>query len=384
MYIAILGRQPELGFAELQRIYKDKVARTSKEACLLDVDYIDIDRLGGTVKLAKLFLRTNNNNWHQASETIKNSLIEEFKDQDRKITLGISAYDLKLNSKDVNKLGLAIKKGLKKHSTSIRIVPNQDLPYLSSATSFHNKLDKGDNKIELVIVKDQNEIIVGKLEGVQNISAYAMRDQKRPKRDAFVGMLPPKLAQIMINLALGNQEPKDKLLLDPFCGTGVLLQEALLIGLKVYGTDLSQKMIDYTKINLDWITNKKHLDSSILLEQGDAMTHKWQTTPNFIATETYLGQPFSAIPSKAKLDEVRKNCDHIVSSFLINLKDQISKDTTICLGVPAWRNHKDSFTRLNTVFELEKLGYKKVLDKTLIYARKDQIVARDILVLKLQ
>ena len=80
-----------------------------------------------------------------------------------------------------------------------------------------------------------------KLEGVQNISAYAMRDQKRPKRDAFVGMLPPKLAQIMINLALGDQEPKDKLLLDPFCGTGVLLQEALLMGLKVYGTDLSQK-----------------------------------------------------------------------------------------------------------------------------------------------
>ena len=155
MYIAILGRQPELGFAELQRIYKDKAARISKEACLLDVDNVSIDRLGGTVKLAKLFLRTNSNNWHQASETIKNNLIEELKDQDRKITLGISTYDLKLNSKDINKLGLAIKKGLKKHSTSIRIVPNQDLPYLSSATSFHNKLDKGDNKIELVIVKNQ-------------------------------------------------------------------------------------------------------------------------------------------------------------------------------------------------------------------------------------
>ena len=104
MYIAILGRQPELGFAELQRIYKDKVTRVSKEACLLDIDYVNIDRLGGTVKLAKLFLRTNNNNWHQASETIKNNLIEELKDQDRKITLGISAYDLKLNNKDINTL----------------------------------------------------------------------------------------------------------------------------------------------------------------------------------------------------------------------------------------------------------------------------------------
>jgi hypothetical protein len=40
---------------------------------------------------------------------------------------------------------------------------------------------------------------------VQDIDAYAERDFERPMRDAFVGMLPPKLAQIMLNLAVGEE-----------------------------------------------------------------------------------------------------------------------------------------------------------------------------------
>ena len=43
------------------------------------------------------------------------------------------------------------------------------------------------------------------------------------------------------------------LILDPFCGTGTVLQEALLAGYDVVGTDLSQKIVDYTTENLSWL-----------------------------------------------------------------------------------------------------------------------------------
>ena len=86
---------------------------------------------------------------------------------------------------------------------------------------------------------------------MQDIESYTKRDRERPKRDAKVGMLPPKLAQIIINLAAG-QLPEEKLqnicdiplgepiprrllgqtVLDPFCGTGVILQEASADGLR--------------------------------------------------------------------------------------------------------------------------------------------------------
>jgi tRNA G10 N-methylase Trm11 len=117
-----------------------------------------------------------------------------------------------------------------------------------------------------VIIKN-NKAIVAISEGAQNITAYAKRDQNRPKRDAFVGMLPPKLAQTMINLAVGPNQPqiwlqnrdfakidgKTPKLLDPFCGTGTVLQEAILKGFTAYGSDLNPKMVDYTKENIKWL-----------------------------------------------------------------------------------------------------------------------------------
>ena len=48
-------------------------------------------------------------------------------------------------------------------------------------------------------------------------------------------MLPPKLAQIIVSLS-GTQPGQT--VLDPFCGTGVVLQEALIMGAIVYGFDL--------------------------------------------------------------------------------------------------------------------------------------------------
>jgi tRNA (guanine10-N2)-dimethyltransferase len=41
--------------------------------------------------------------------------------------------------------------------------------------------------------------------------------------------------------------------LDPFCGTGGILMEAGLMGMRVVGGDLEEKMIDGTKSNLDFV-----------------------------------------------------------------------------------------------------------------------------------
>src|SRR6185503_10002944 len=96
---------------------------------------------------------------------------------------------------------------------------------------------------------------------VQDIEAYGARDQARPARDARVGMLPPKLAQIMLNLSAGplraSAEELARLrVLDPFCGTGVILQEALLMGYSVLGTDIDERMVDYSRRNIKWLFQK--------------------------------------------------------------------------------------------------------------------------------
>ncbi|BAA29412.1 TIGR01177 family methyltransferase [Pyrococcus horikoshii] len=59
--------------------------------------------------------------------------------------------------------------------------------------------------------------------------------------------LPPRIARAMVNLTKATRE-----VLDPFMGTGGMLIEAGLIGLKVYGLDIREDMVEGAKINLEY------------------------------------------------------------------------------------------------------------------------------------
>lgn len=388
MYIALLGRQPELSIAELERVFP-KVSWYSAQTALVDAKKdFDLQKLGGTQKAGRVAFELQGNDWHKISDAIVRHYSKAWGNAEGKMTLGISVYDLSVSPREVQKIGLILKSALKKSGVSLRLVPNQ-AQALSSATSHHNKLGLSANKVELMIVRGKTSVMVAESIGSQNITALAARDQGRPRRDAFVGMLPPKLAQIMINLALGEAgltgTPKARLL-DPFCGTGVLLQEAALMGHSVYGTDLAEKMIRYSRNNLNWLEETYHLPIDWYLHEGDATDTTWQQPITAVVTETYLGQPFSAPPSPAKLTEVRGNCNHIISAFLTNISKQLAPGTPVVLAVPAWKDKNDRFTHLPLTEKVEDFGFERaafttVKNEALLYFRPDQVVARELLVL---
>lgn len=429
MYIAILGRQPALGMAELEHLYGAKNTRWfSDQSALFDTKSFSIDKVGGTQKAGHVVAELPHADWTHVSTKIVQTYSSAWSNFEGKLTLGISAYGFTISARDVQKTGVILKQKLKKSNVSLRLIPNTD-PHLNTATAHHNKLGLSKNKIELIVVRAGNgRVVIAESTGSQNITALARRDQQRPKRDAFVGMLPPKLAQIMINLtALATHRPsssptitskhlqpksesasgpdltlgakpfaKDRgrkgdqeeniRILDPFCGTGVVLQEAALMGYAVYGTDLSEKMIRYSRDNLNWLQDSHHIRFNWYLHEGDAMNTKWQQPIDAVVCEGYLGQPFSAPPSPAKLEQVRKNCDHIMTTFLKNLSSQIAPGTPLCIAVPAWRDVSSQFTHLPFINQLDKLGYTEstfehVKKSDLLYYREDQVVARELLVL---
>lgn len=391
MYIALLGRQPELSIAELERVYGD-VHWLSEQTASFDAPdsaRLDIQRLGGSQKLGRITMEGPAGDWRKASDAIVKHYSQAWAHHTGKITVGISAYDFRTNPRDIQKTGLLLKSKLKQSGVSLRLIPNQDVA-LSTATSHHNKLGLSDNKIELIVIRGRDSIVVAESLGAQNITALAARDQGRPRRDAFVGMLPPKLAQIMINMALGSKmAEKDAVphrILDPFCGTGVLLQEAALLGQSVYGTDLAEKMIRYSRDNLNWLKDTYRFDFDWYLHEGDAMDTQWQSPVDAVAAEAYLGQPFSAPPSPSKLTEVRGNCNHIIGSFLKNISKQLASGTPVVLAVPAWRDKEGRFSHLPLTQKLNDYGFERVELKTvesdrLMYFRPDQVVARELLIL---
>ncbi|MDO5343834.1 MAG: methyltransferase domain-containing protein [Candidatus Saccharibacteria bacterium] len=392
MFIALLGRQPELSIAELSAVFGEaQVTQASRQAALIDTPACDIDQLGGTLKIGRVVAtlplgRDDKTSLLHASRFITDHYTNAWRQREGKMTLGISVYGLKTSSRNVQKIGLLLKNRLKKTGVSLRLVPN-DQPTLSTATSHHNKLGRAVNKIELLIVRTPRHLYIAESCGTQNITAYTRRDRQRPRRDAFVGMLPPKLAQMMLNLALGPQGnlPAPATILDPFCGTGTVLQEALLKGYTVIGSDLSQKMVDYTQENLAWLQATHHTTGNILtVTQGDAMSHQW-TSPHpidAVVCETYLGQPFSAPPAPAKLAEVVGNCNHIITHFLTNLHPQLPAHARLCIAVPAWQGVDDTFTHLPLVKQLSRLGYESLNHQPLLYHRDGQVVARQLLILR--
>ncbi|MBR3368588.1 methyltransferase domain-containing protein [Candidatus Saccharibacteria bacterium] len=369
-YLAVLGRQPKISLAELECLFSDVNQLSLNLATFSSDNTPDIDRLGGSLKIA---------------EKLEIPVLEHLKNlPEGKITLGISDYSKNATKKTAWSEALKLKKILKRFGRSVRVLENKEAT-LSTAISHHNQLAEKKNHVEIIKYDKEYYLVLG----VQNITAYSKRDQARPARDAKVGMLPPKLAQILINFC--GPLKKNSIILDPFCGTGVVLQEALLMGFTPYGTDLSDRMVEYSKKNLKWLAEEKNLTNEETYANmeiciGDAIDFEWQKI-DAVACETYLGPPMSTIPPDIKLKSAKQECKPIILGFLKNLSTQIKKGTPVAIAVPAWLKENGEYSRLNILDEIENLGYnvlklKNSSEKDLLYHREGQIVARELIILR--
>lgn len=374
-YLAVLGRLPEVSRAELEARFGTKVKLIHPDQQtnlgffnapkIGEAGAPNIDNLGGSMKLARSLEGLS------PLEFLQNL-------PEGKITLGVSVYGDK--KQVAQREGLRLKKSLVKLGRRVRLVPNQAAA-LSTAASHHNRLGSKPLAVEILMFRGEYFLSLGS----QNIVAYAQRDQSRPARDAKVGMLPPKLAQILLNLngtlAAGSR------VLDPFCGTGVVLQEAAMMGYSPMGSDLNPRMVAYTKKNLEWLKQRHKLTNLDLCDiiEGDATLTDWPKPIEAVACETYLGPPMSQAPSEIKLKTVKQECKKIILGFLRNISKQLESGTALTLALPAWLRPDGSYSGLDILDEIEKMGYnakKYSAANSLLYFREGQIVAREIISLR--
>ncbi len=402
--LCILGRQPAIGLAELESLYgADHVQPCGELAALVDGD-VDFDRLGGSVKVAKHLTTLDTVDPRRVLAYCRQTLPDHLGYiPEGKIKLGISLYGLSMPLRDLNTEVLKLKSVIKRAGRSARAIPNTEMA-LSSAQSYHNGVTSPVG-LELVCVRDSARTHLGQVTHVQDIDSYTLRDRGRPKRDSFVGMLPPKLAQIIVNLASGRRQVEDGkerpansyVVLDPFCGTGVILQEAALMGYDVYGTDLSEKMIEYSRANLEWLEKKYEIENRKYgLAHADATSCVWdflrstvyglRSDSVAIATESFLGRPIAGQHvSDEQIREIAHECNAIMRGFLRNIAPQIPAGTRLCIAAPSWYIDGQAY-HLPVIDELATLGYDRVVfthttSDQLVYRRDDQPVGRELVVL---
>lgn len=134
VYIFILGREPDLSFAELVSIFGMDVVRLGSFAffsCTEEEILRQVTCLGGTIKIGEIVGRE-----------IKKSLITsfcadiigQFTEEGKKLRVGIDAFIPALS-----KMVFRIKDILKEKGASVRIVQH-DNGRIKTATTIHEKL----------------------------------------------------------------------------------------------------------------------------------------------------------------------------------------------------------------------------------------------------
>ena len=390
-YVAIAGRQPLISLAEIQALY-DKAARlVGKKLVFFEIDEDgeenispDINRLGGSLKLGRFF----DTDFSKLAKFLATAHPEG------KITLGISDFSKQKKSGLAKQKSMELKRNLARMGRSARVITSNE-PEISSATAHHNQLGEKAGCFEIFLIDREIYLSLG----TQNITAYTERDQARPARDAKVGMLPPKLAQILINLC--GKLPEGARVLDPFCGTGVVLQEAAIMGYVPYGTDLNERMVEYSKKNLSWLFNERNRKRFKILPDliqkkdqilkaisvGDATNFTWEGEIDAVAFEGYLGVPMSKPPVDIKFKTEKAKCREIAIGFLKNITPQIKSGTPVVMALPAWLRENGKYAGLNILDEIQEMGYnfekfQDLSQSDLLYYREGQIVAREIIVIR--
>lgn len=342
-------------------------------------------QLGGTIKFGKILDKTYLNNVN------KDFIFSFLEPSEKKFNFGFSVYpeNKKLSFK-LRGLGLDIKKEFKAKGIPSRLVMSRQ-ESLSSVVVQKNKM-LGREGAEIILLLDNGHAWLGKTLAVQPFENLSQRDFGRPQRDDFSGMLPPKLAQIMINLA----EPKESdLILDPFCGSGTILQELLLRGfLNIYGSDISEKAVVDSQKNIDWLAEKFSVNSQqvkIFKADINHLPGLLKTKVDKVITEPFLGPPARGFRPEVKIKEIISELTGFYKDAFQALSKILNARARLVIVFPVFSgNKKDFYLPLNLITgdffhlveplppELEKV-YKLSARNTLLYQRPGQQVKREVL-----
>ena len=113
-----------------------------------------------------------------------------------------------------------------------------------------------ENQAEVLFCIGKTETWVATTVAVHNPFEFQKRDIQKPNQRVIFAM-PPRLARMMVNLSACNE---GKTLLDPFCGVGTILQEALLEKAAVIGMDKNPWCVKAAEENLEWLIQEYELE----------------------------------------------------------------------------------------------------------------------------
>ncbi|MBP7842414.1 hypothetical protein KA017_00220 [Candidatus Woesebacteria bacterium] len=377
-YFFQLGNTPELSVAELNAVVgAEFVVQVSPILAKVELKSEErakelVDLLGGTVKVIKEIQEIKTTD----IEEIKTIIVDHLThiSEGDKIHFGFS----ELGRDHLEKIeGFDLKSLLQNKGINSRYVEGSRNG-LSAAILLHKKRVK-----EIYLLSTNDGVYLGETIAVQDIDDWTHKDRNKPYFDRKKGMLPPKVALIMVNIAIGDnpvQENRKNILLDPFCGTGTVAIEGLLTNLDVVASDLDADSVAGTRRNLEWLKEYYPFTHEYTVFISDVSKIPPQKEKiQYIVTEPFLGKPK---PNPAKLPFIFKGLEKLYLGAFKHWTTLLDDGASIAIVFPMVSitnsNGKEIVYNLDSLIDkLATFGYT-TLSKPMLYSRPQAIVQRQI------
>lgn len=380
----VFGNHPNISREEVRAVFDIRPSMSIKSISLykekMDLRWAN-ETLGGLVKAGDIV-------WEGKQTDFDVSVLADWikkHNKQNKLLFGLTV--VAESNKDAAKyrhLPIQLKKALKPLGKKVRWVTGERGEIRPVTIQKMKLIDKGH---DFLILLDKHKLYIGKTTVVQDANAWSDRDYGRPFRDAKTGMLPPKLARMMANVAIGSKPKKGARLLDPFCGAGTILMEAAMRSpeLTLIGSDIDGKQVRGAERNMQWLTKQGHVSKDTGIEWITSSVQdikKHIDTPvHFIVTEGFLGRPLQGRESKRELEQNMHEVETIWREGLPVLAGlQPGNGKLVCIW-PEYQARGDR-VELDVTKAAQSAGYKRLDKNDLVYGREGQHVLRKIVILE--
>ncbi len=330
-YLFVTGRNPELALAEaislLEKMNIDATPSTSKTNAFilnthkgLDVKQI-LPMLGGTIAIGKILCTGDLSELKGFIETE-----EVYFGQKNKFLYSCLNF---ADEGGLNTVLNTLKQKFRAEKTKARFKATRGTILMQSGSVVEGTPSKiSATDVTYFLFKDKNYSF-GFVEAFSDSKEMEVRDMGKPVRREHLA-ISPRLSKILVNL---SQTKQGQTLLDPFCGIGVILQEATVQGINVVGVDINSTAIDGAKKNIEWTKNKYHAKASVKISVGDSRKVSLQNIDG-IATEPSLGTLLKKIPHTKVAMQMQSRFENLMIDVLNNLKNSLTSEAKIAFTAP--------------------------------------------------
>lgn len=195
---------------------------------------------------------------------------------------------------------------------------------------------------EILAIFTETRVYFAKTLLVYDSVLQQYRDESRPFVSAEISTS-PKICRTLLNLS--GARPGEKVL-DPFCGTGTLLMEGALLGMKVIGVDIDGNQVQGAKSNLKWLGQdlQQRLDFSVFKGDSRELSKIIKTTVDAVAFEPHLGPIHTEKPERKEAEKIATELTQLYNEVLIEITKILRPNGRIAMTLPVVNTDKGQVT----------------------------------------